>query len=127
MVSRARRLIVTEPPGYRLSIPPGELDADRFELLITEGKRGARFWRGRASRDDVRARALKLWHGTPFADFAAEPFAQAEIARLEQLRLRALEEQIEAQSSLGRHAELYWRNCPGSSISTRSRNGFAPG
>lgn len=113
-VSKLRRLlgdggsakaIVTEPPGYRLSIPPGELDADRFERLISEGSEA--LGSGEAERAETTfAHALTLWHGTPFADFAAEPFAQAEIARLEQLRLRALEERIEAQSSLGRHAAV---------------------
>ena len=115
-VSKLRRLlgdgdaaggsaIVTEPPGYRLRVPPGELDADRFERLIAAGSEA--LGAGKAERaEKTFAHALTLWHGPPFADFAAEPFAQAEIARLEQLRLRALEEQIEARTSLGRHAEV---------------------
>ena len=51
-------------------------------------------------------RALALWRGPPLSDFASEPFAQGEIARLEELRLAALEERIEADLALGRHAEL---------------------
>ena len=50
--------------------------------------------------------ALALWRGPPLSDFASEPFAQGEIARLEELRLAALEERIEADLALGRHAEL---------------------
>jgi predicted ATPase/DNA-binding SARP family transcriptional activator len=115
-VSKLRRLlgddetveagaIVTEPPGYRLRVLPGELDADRFERLIAEGREA--LGAGKAEQAEKRlAHALTLWHGPPLADFAAEPFAQAEIGRLEQLRLRALEERIEAQLSLGRHAEV---------------------
>lgn len=115
-VSKLRRLfgdgetaeagaIVTEPPGYRLRVLPGELDADQFERLIAEGSEA--LGAGEAERAaETFAEALTLWHGPPFADFAAEPFARAEIARLEQLRLRALEERIEAQLSLGRHTEV---------------------
>ena len=113
-VSKLRRLlgdgatagaIVTEPPGYCLRVPPGELDADRFERLIAEGSDALRA--GEAERaEKAFADALTPWRGPPFADFAAEPFAQAEIARIEQLRLRALEQRIEALLSLGRHVEV---------------------
>ena len=50
--------------------------------------------------------ALALWRGPPLADFAYEPFAQAAIARLEELRLAALERRIDADLALGRHAAL---------------------
>jgi peptide/nickel transport system substrate-binding protein len=50
--------------------------------------------------------ALALWRGPPLSDFESEPFAQSEIARLEEVRLAALEERIEADLALGRHAEL---------------------
>ena len=65
--------------------------------------------RRRRAREPRRAscgEALALWRGPPLADFAYEPFAQAEIARLEELRLAALEQRIEADLALGRHAEL---------------------
>jgi predicted ATPase/DNA-binding SARP family transcriptional activator len=113
-VSKLRRLlgdgetagaIVTEPPGYRLRVPPGELDADRFERLIAQGSEALRA--GEAERaEKAFADALTPWRGPPFADFTAEPFAQAEIARIEQLRLHALEQRIEALLSLGRHVEV---------------------
>ena len=48
--------------------------------------------------------ALALWRGPPLADLAFEPFAQAEIARLEEQHLAALEARVEADLNLGRHA-----------------------
>ena len=50
--------------------------------------------------------ALSLWRGPPLADFRYEPFAQAEIARLEELQLTCLEERAEAQLALGTAGEL---------------------
>jgi DNA-binding SARP family transcriptional activator len=50
--------------------------------------------------------ALSLWRGAPLADFAYEPFAQTEVARLEELRVAALEDRIEADLRCGRAAEL---------------------
>ena len=50
--------------------------------------------------------ALALWRGEPLADLADEPFAAAEIRRLEELRLRATEMAIDADLAAGRHAEL---------------------
>ena len=50
--------------------------------------------------------ALDLWRGAPLADFEFEPFAEAEIARLKEVRLAVVEERIEADLEAGRHAEL---------------------
>ena len=50
--------------------------------------------------------ALALWRGPPLADFAFDSFAQAEIARLEELRLAALEERVDADLALARHREV---------------------
>ena len=50
--------------------------------------------------------ALALWRGPPLADFRYEPFAQTEIARLEELRLTCLEERIEARLAMGSAGEL---------------------
>ncbi len=117
-VSRLRKSITTdgrsreeEAPletrghGYVLRIEPGQLDAERFQRLLEEGRRAL------ARRDAESAarkinEALALWRGPALADFAYESFAQAEIARLEELRLCALEERIEANLALGRHAAL---------------------
>src|SRR5262245_47711563 len=95
-VSQLRKLlgkerIETKTPGYRLRAGDDELDLQRFEKLLEAGK----------ARD-----ALALWRGPPLSDFAFSRFAQAEIARLEELRLVCLEERLEADLASGRHAEL---------------------
>ena len=109
-VSRLRKLLpaetlLTRPPGYQLAIEPAELDLHRFERLLSEGRDAL------AEGDPRRAAtalhdALGLWRGPALAEFAFEPFAQAEIGRLESLRLAAVEERIEADLALGRHADL---------------------
>ena len=109
-VSQLRRglgdgLLVTDGSGYRLRVDPGSLDVDRFEELLAGGRSALE--RGDAeSAADLLRQALALWRGTPLADFAFEPFAQAEIARLEERRLVALEERIEADLVLRRHDDL---------------------
>ena len=68
---------------------------------------GSALERGDAeSAADLLRTSLALWRGTPLADVAFEPFAQAEIARLEERRLVAVEERIEADLVLGRHDDL---------------------
>jgi len=97
--------ISTRPPGYVLELDPASVDVHRFAGLVSEGREtlGAGDPAGASSllRD-----ALALWRGRALADFTYEPFAQTEIARLEELRAVALEERIEADLALGRHAEL---------------------
>lgn len=98
-------VLETRGRGYVLSIEADQLDAERFEGLLETG-------RALLSAGDARGaaaalhEALALWRGPPLADFTYEPFAQAEIARLEELRLAALEARTEAGLALGRHAEL---------------------
>src|SRR5207302_6813170 len=89
-VSQLRKLldanrIETRAPGYRLRAAPEELDVARFEELLA------------ANGDERPMRlqeALALWRGPVLPEFAYEAFAQADVARLEELRLGALEEQI---------------------------------
>ena len=94
--------LVTRPPGYSLMVSPEALDLGRFEHLFAEGERALAAGDPAAA---VRAlqQALALWRGMPLADLAYAPFAQAPIARLEELRLAALERRIEAELALGRH------------------------
>jgi DNA-binding SARP family transcriptional activator len=106
-VSALRKLlgqsrIRTEVGAYRLEVRPGELDLDRFSTAL-EAARAARQPSRRAER---LAEALAIWRGEPLADLAQERFAQPAIARLEALRLAALEERAEAELELGHHAEL---------------------
>ena len=109
-ISRLRRALppgrlITTPPGYALRIFPAELDVKQFEQLISEG-RDALAAGAAAEAARTLAEALLLWRGPPLADFRYEPFAQAEIARLEELRLTCLEERIEALLALGSAGEL---------------------
>jgi DNA-binding SARP family transcriptional activator len=100
-----RRRLATRPGGYVLTLAPDELDATRFEGLLAEARECLA--RGDAAEAAASLReALALWRGPALADFAYEPFAQAEIARLEELRLACLEERIEADLALARQADL---------------------
>jgi len=104
-VSRLRRLLppgrlITTAPGYMLRIFPAELDAAQFEQLIFEG-RDVLAAGGAAEAAQLLDQAMALWHGPPLADFRYEPFAQAEIARLEELQLACQEERNEAHLALG--------------------------
>src|SRR5436189_1230445 len=98
-----RRL--TKPPGYSLRAEDGELDLDRFEVLAREGRELLGSGESKAAAKRL-AEALELWRGTPFAEFESEPFARDAGARLEDARLAALEDRIEADLALGRHARL---------------------
>jgi DNA-binding SARP family transcriptional activator len=89
-------------PGYVLHLEPDELDAHRFEHLVRE----ARAANGRSDRAARLFReALELWRGPAFADLAAESLA-GEIARLNDLRLQALEERIGADIETGHHLDV---------------------
>ena len=93
-------ILETRTPGYLLRVERQQLDAARFEGRTNEAS-GA-LSRGEAGlAADWLREALSLWRGPPLADFAYESFAQPEIARLEELRLVALERRIEADLALG--------------------------
>jgi DNA-binding SARP family transcriptional activator len=99
------RLLVTQPPGYVLRVGPGQLDRDRFEQLMHEA-REARVHGGHGEAKTKLLEALALWRGPALADLAFAPFAQAEIARLEELRLAAIEDRIDSDLALGLDAEV---------------------
>ena len=103
-----RDRIVTRSPGYELRVEPGELDLDVFEQHVADGEFGE---------------ALGLWRGGPLAEFAYEPFAQSEIARLEELELACLERRIDADLAEGEHAVLVGE-LEGSCVSTRFASGY---
>ena len=109
-VSRLRRALpqgrlVTRPPGYLFRAVPDEVDLSRFERLLVQGRQALADGAA-AEAADTLAEALALWRGPALADFRYEPFAQAEIARLEELRLVCVEERVEADLALGAGAEL---------------------
>jgi predicted ATPase/DNA-binding SARP family transcriptional activator len=97
--------LVTTPAGYRLRVRLGELDADRFERHVADGREALAAGRAEHAAAELRA-ALELWRGPPLADLASAPFAPAEIARLEEQRLAAVEVRVDAELAAGRHAEL---------------------
>jgi DNA-binding SARP family transcriptional activator len=100
-----RRLIATTAAGYCLRVGPDELDVARFERLADDGRRALAG--GRPDQAGALLReALGLWRGPALAELACAPFAQAEIPRLEEQRLAALEARVEADLACGRHAEL---------------------
>ena len=82
--------LITAAPGYALRIFSAELDAKQFEQLISEG-RDALHAGAPVEAAGMFDQALSLWRGPPLADFRYEPFAQAEMARLEELQLTCLE------------------------------------
>jgi predicted ATPase/class 3 adenylate cyclase/DNA-binding winged helix-turn-helix (wHTH) protein len=98
-------LIVTREHGYGVRIDPERLDSHRFERLSSEGTSELGAGRPEPAAEALE-QALSLWRDAPLADLAYEPFAQTEIARLEDLRAAALEHLIEAKLALGRHAEV---------------------
>jgi WD40 repeat protein/DNA-binding SARP family transcriptional activator len=84
-------VIATHGRGYELCLARQDVDAGRFERLLAQG----------AARE-----ALRLWRGSPLADVEGEPFAAAEIRRLEELHTAALEVAIDQDLDAGRHREV---------------------
>jgi YVTN family beta-propeller protein len=98
-------LLITQGRGYVLRTEPEQVDLNMFEGMVDQGRKSL------ADRDPGRAsalfrEALDLWRGPPLAGLEDEPFAQPYIARIEDQRLSAIEDRIEADLALGRHGEL---------------------
>ncbi len=100
--------IITRAPGYAVELGRASFDLHRFERLVEDGARARSAGNPERGAGLLRE-SLELWRGPALADFAYADFAQAAIARLEELRLVAEEERIEAELALGRHAELVGR------------------
>jgi DNA-binding SARP family transcriptional activator len=98
-------VLATKPPGYLLRLQPDQLDLDRFEAQTIEG--GRAMAAGDPERASVLLReGLALWRGPALADVDAEGLQRVALPRLEECRLAALEERIEADLRCGRHAGL---------------------
>jgi YVTN family beta-propeller protein len=109
-VSRLRRTLgggrfERRPAGYLIRVEPGELDLERFEVLLERGRSAAAAGDA-AQASDVLCEALGLWGGRALADLENEPFAASESERLEERRLLAVEGRIEAELECGRGGEL---------------------
>jgi DNA-binding SARP family transcriptional activator/streptogramin lyase len=98
-------VVVTHGRGYELAIESGQVDLDRFRVLVSQGRAALQAGDARKARGRL-GDALAMWRGPPLADFEHEPFAQGEAARLEEERLAALEDRIEADLASGRHAAV---------------------
>jgi DNA-binding SARP family transcriptional activator len=94
-------IVETRSPGYVIRLEPRQLDLYRFERLAEDAARGE----PRRAADLLRE-ALSLWRGVPLADLAYEPFARPAVERLEEIRLAAIEQRIDAELALGRHGRV---------------------
>ena len=109
--SRIRRALgdgsrlVARAPGYLLRLEPEELDAARFEALINRARAAAAAHDLEAATE-LWSRAEALWRGPALEEFGDYSFAQAEAARLAEIRLGAIEARVEAELALGRHDQL---------------------
>ena len=99
------QLLVTRQHGYELQLDPGQLDSHRFERLLAEGRSELAADRPESAVPALE-KALSLWRGAPFSDLDRDSIGQRESARLEDLRVAAQEEMIEAKLALGGHAEV---------------------
>jgi DNA-binding SARP family transcriptional activator len=105
-ISQLRKLlgasaVETRPPGYVLHAAPEQLDLVRFERLLARAREEPVAERAKTLRE-----ALALWRGEPLADLSFEAFAQDEIRRLQELRLVATEERLDAELAGGRAADV---------------------
>ena len=112
-VTRLRRTIGASGPealqrqasGYRLEVADEAFDAARFERLAEQGRRELAYGDAAAVVTTLR-RAVELWRGPPFEEFADEPWIQAEARRLDELRHVVHERLIDAELECGRAREM---------------------
>jgi WD40 repeat protein/DNA-binding SARP family transcriptional activator len=97
--------LVARPPGYLLRVEPGELDLERFERLVAEAREALGDFDPDSAAESLRA-AEALWEGRPLSDLEFEAIMHVEVERLEELRLAAVEERIDAELALGRQLAL---------------------
>jgi predicted ATPase/DNA-binding SARP family transcriptional activator len=113
-VSRLRRelqrvglpaaLVESRRPGYVLDVDPSTVDVHRFAGLLEEARRSVE--QGGSGAGRLYAAALALWEGPALAEFESEPWARDQKHRLEEMRLAATEEWLDARLAAGEHAEL---------------------
>ena len=98
-------VVVTRPGAYSLQLAAEQLDARRFERLVAEGRAALAANEPGQAAAKLRA-ALTLWRGPALADLANGRGPRAEAARLEELRLGAIDDRIDSDLALGRHAAI---------------------
>ncbi|MBP2325881.1 DNA-binding SARP family transcriptional activator [Kibdelosporangium banguiense] len=99
------RLLVTSAPGYALRAEPDAVDAWRFEAALAESAELLSAGRADTALSCLDS-ALALWRGPAYSEFSDEHWARAEITRLDELRLLAVERRAEAGLELGRAADV---------------------
>jgi DNA-binding SARP family transcriptional activator/Flp pilus assembly protein TadD len=97
--------IRTLPDGYLIRVDASELDLSRFAAMQAAARQAARQGNWHTAAAELRA-AVSLWRGAPLADVPSELLAVREVARLAEMRLQAMEERIDAELHLGRHADV---------------------
>jgi predicted ATPase/DNA-binding SARP family transcriptional activator len=97
--------LLTRGSGYVLQVGVDALDARCFERLVAAGRQALAGGDHESASANLRE-ALALWRGPALVDFADEPFVQVETARLEALRVQALEDRLEADLAVGRHGDV---------------------
>jgi len=97
--------LVTRSPGYELRVDEGELDVARFESLAAAAREQLSAGNARAAAAGLRE-ALELWRGPALREFRSEPFAEIAGARLEDLRLGAVEDRLQAELDTGEAARV---------------------
>lgn len=111
LVSRLRRalpdpaMVDSGPAGYRLAVRPDDVDAVLFERLATAGRRALTDGDTDRAASTLRE-ALALWRGPALADGDGQPWAATAAARLEERRLAATEDRVEAELALGASSEV---------------------
>src|ERR1700743_3243107 len=109
-VSRIRKalgspVLLTRPGASCVGVGDGQLDSERFERLVGQGRGELAVDAPGPAAASLRA-ALRLWRGPALGDLAGAPFAQVDAGGLEELRVGAREDRIEAALALGRHADV---------------------
>jgi DNA-binding SARP family transcriptional activator len=102
---QAAQVLVFEPPGYRLDVPVDDVDHLRFDVLANRGRALLDGGDPAAARDAL-AEALDLWRGPALAEVADLDMARGLAARLEERRLVAIEDRLDADLALGRSGAL---------------------
>jgi len=97
--------IRTVPAGYLIQVDDGELDVSRFSAAQAAARRAAREGDWQVAAAELRA-AVSLWRSAPLADVPSDLLAMREVPRLTEMHLQAVEEHIDAELHLGRHAEV---------------------
>jgi DNA-binding SARP family transcriptional activator/ABC-type transport system substrate-binding protein/streptogramin lyase len=103
--SEGASLVRTRGAGYQLTVDPAKIDLSRFQRLAADGSRALAAGSNERAAEKL-IEALAMWRGPALANLGDEPFARVEADRLEELRLAALEDRIDADLALGNHTAL---------------------